>query len=70
MLPAAVPKGCHLGFGSSSARKRKSAACSVRSTRRAVQFLAAMYIHVLMLLILAIFSRNMFSAAIPSILFA
>lgn len=38
------------------------------STRRSAQFLAALYIHTLMLVILLVFSRNLFSTAIRSAL--
>lgn len=38
------------------------------SSRRSVQFLAALYIHTLVLLIFAVFSRNVFSATIRTVL--
>jgi hypothetical protein len=40
------------------------------STRRSVQFLAALYIHAFMLVILVISSRNVFSTAIRNVLLA
>ena len=46
--------------------EEKAVLAAVR-TRRVVQFLVAMYIHVLMVLILAIFSRNTFSVAIRNV---
>jgi hypothetical protein len=49
-----------------SFKKRKVAP----STRRSPQFLAALYIHTLMLVILVVFSRNMFSTAIRTVLLA
>jgi hypothetical protein len=39
-------------------------------TRRSVQFLAALYIHAFMLVILVISSRNVFSTAIRNVLLA
>jgi hypothetical protein len=42
--------------------------CAAPSTRRSVQFLVAAYIHALMLVILVIFSRNVFSTAIRTAL--
>jgi hypothetical protein len=44
--------------------KRNKASCAPPSTRRSVQFLAALYVHALMLVTLVIFSRNVFSTAI------
>jgi ABC-type polysaccharide/polyol phosphate export permease len=43
-------------------------ASAVLSTRRSVQFLAALYIHTLVFLILVVFSRNVFSATIRAVL--
>jgi cytoskeletal protein RodZ len=40
------------------------------SKRRFLQFLAALYIHTLMLGILVVFSRNLFSTAIRTVLLA
>jgi hypothetical protein len=40
------------------------------SKRRSLQFLAALYIHTLMLGILVVFSRNLFSTAIRAVLLA
>jgi hypothetical protein len=48
--------------------RTKIISCGAPSTRRSVQFLVAMYIHVLMLVILVIFSRNVFSTAIRTAL--
>jgi hypothetical protein len=47
--------------------KRTSCAAS---TRRSVQFLAALYIHALALVILVVFSRNVFSTTIRTTLLA
>jgi hypothetical protein len=44
------------------------ACCAAPSTRRSVRFLAALYTHALMVVILLIFSRNMFSTAIRTVL--
>ena len=44
--------------------KTKRTSCAAPSTRRSVQFLAALYIHALALVILVVFSRNVFSTAI------
>jgi len=44
--------------------KTKPTSCAAPSTRRSVQFLAALYIHALTLVILVVFSRNVFSTAI------
>ena len=56
------------------AKLRFECACEKKniapSTRRSLQFLAALYIHVLMLGILVVFSRNMFSTAIRTVLLA
>lgn len=59
---------CWLRFQSGS--EKKKIASSAPSTRRFVQFLAALYIRTLVLVILLIFSRNMFSTAIRSGLLA
>jgi hypothetical protein len=48
--------------------KTKRISCAGPSTRRSVQFLAALYIHALALVILVVFSRNAFSTAIRSTL--
>jgi hypothetical protein len=48
--------------------KTKRASCAAPSTRRSVQFLAALYIHALALVILVVFSRNVFSTAIRTTL--
>ena len=57
-------------LSSQCACERKKIAYSAPSTRRSVQCLAALYIHTLMLVILVVFSRNMFSTAIRSALLA
>jgi len=44
------------------------ACCAVRSTRRSVRLLVALYTHALLIVILMIFSRNVFSAAIRTTL--
>jgi len=44
--------------------------CAAPSTRRSVQFLAQLYIHALALVILVVFSRNVFSTAIRTTLLA
>ena len=48
--------------------KTKRTSCAAPSTRRSVQFLVALYIHALALVILLVFSRNMFSTAIRTML--
>jgi hypothetical protein len=50
--------------------KTKRVSCVASSTRRSVQFLAALYIHALTLVILVVFSRNVFSMAIRTALLA
>lgn len=57
-----------LGFQRASEKKKIGS--SAPSTRRSVQFLAALYIHTLILVILLVFSRNMFSTAIRLALLA
>ena len=47
---------------------RKRISFAAPSTRRSVQFLAALYIHALAFVILVIFSRNVFSTAIRTML--
>jgi hypothetical protein len=44
------------------------ACCAAPSTRRSVRFLVAPYTHALMVVILVIFSRNVFSTAIRTAL--
>jgi hypothetical protein len=44
------------------------ACCGASSTRRSVRFLVALYTHALMVVILMIFSRNVFSTAIRTTL--
>jgi len=46
----------------------KGTSCAAPSTRRAVQFLAGLYIHALAVVILVVFSRNVFSTAIRTAL--
>jgi hypothetical protein len=48
--------------------KAKRSSCAPPSTRRSVQFLAALYIHALALVTLVVFSRNVFSTAIRTTL--
>jgi hypothetical protein len=48
--------------------KTKTISCAPPSTRRSVQFLAALYIHALVLAILVVFSRNVFSTTIRTML--
>jgi hypothetical protein len=48
--------------------KTKRISCAPLSTRHSVQFLAALYIHALVLVILVIFSRNVFSTVIRTTL--
>jgi hypothetical protein len=45
----------------------KKIASAAPSTRRSVQFLATLYLHVLGLLILVVFSRSIFSRAIRTV---
>jgi hypothetical protein len=48
--------------------KMKRVSSATPSERRSVQFLAALYIHALALVILVVFSRNVFSTAIRTTL--
>jgi hypothetical protein len=48
--------------------KTKRISWAAPSSRRSVQFLAALYIHGLVLAILMVFSRNVFSTAIRTTL--
>lgn len=57
-----------LGFQSAS--EMKTIPSPAPSTQRSVQFLAVLYIHTLILVIVVVFSRNMFSTAIRSALLA
>jgi len=50
--------------------KTNTTSCAAPSTRRSVQFLAALYIHALALVILVVFSRNLFSTTIRTMLLA
>jgi len=50
--------------------KAQTMSCAAPSTRRSVQFVAALYIHTLALVILVVFSRNVFSTTIRTILLA
>jgi len=50
--------------------KTKRTSCAAPSTGRSVQFLAALYIHALALVILVVFSRNVFSTTIRTMLLA
>ena len=47
--------------------KTKRISCAPPSTRRSVQFLAQLYIHLLGLVILVVFSRNVFSTAVRTV---
>ena len=44
------------------------ACCAAPSTRHSMRFLVALYTHALMVVILVIFSRNVFSTAIRTVL--
>jgi len=48
--------------------EKKRGSCAAPSTRGSVQFLAVLYIHALALVILVVFSRNVFSTTIRSVL--
>jgi hypothetical protein len=48
--------------------KTKRISSAAPSTRPSVQFLAALYIHALVLAILVVFSRNVFSRAIRTVI--
>jgi hypothetical protein len=48
--------------------KASEASCATPSTRPAMRFLAALYIQSLMVVLLVIFSRNVFSTAIRTVL--
>ena len=50
--------------------KTKRTSCAAPSTRRSVQCSAAVYIHALALVILVVFSRNVFSTTIRTMLLA
>ncbi len=50
--------------------KTKRTSCAAPSTRHSVQFLAALYIHALALVVLVVFSRNVFSTTIRTTLLA
>jgi hypothetical protein len=50
--------------------KTKRISCAPPSTRRSVQFLVALYIQTLALVILVVFSRNVFSTTIRTTLLA
>jgi hypothetical protein len=50
--------------------KTKRISCAPPSTRRPIQFLVAMYIHALALVILVVSSRNVFSTAIRTLFLA
>lgn len=49
--------------------KTKRTSCAAPSTRRWVQFLAALYIHVFAFVIFVVFSRNVLSTTIRATLF-
>jgi|SRR5215469_3194748 len=63
-----VPSETRANLRSRWACKTKKTAFAAPSTRRSVQFLAALYIHTLILVILAVFSRNTFSRTIRTML--
>jgi hypothetical protein len=48
--------------------RSNKASWAVPSTRRSVRFLVALYAHALLVMILVIFSRNMFSRAVRTLL--
>ena len=50
--------------------KAQTMSCAAPSTRRSVQFLATIYIHALALVVLVVFSRNVFSTTIRTTLLA
>jgi hypothetical protein len=50
--------------------EKKRGSCDAPSTRRSVQFLTALYIHALALVILVVFSRNVLSTTIRTTLLA
>jgi hypothetical protein len=50
--------------------EKKRGSCAAPSTRRSVQFLTALYIHALALVILVVFSRNVLSTTIRTTLLA
>jgi hypothetical protein len=50
--------------------RTKRISCAPPSTRRSVQFLVALYIYALALVILVVFSRNVFSTTIRTMLLA
>lgn len=55
-------------MGSQHTSQTKEIISAAQSTRRSVQILATLYTHTLALLILVVFSRNVFSATIRSVL--
>jgi hypothetical protein len=55
-------------MGSQHTCETKEIISAAQSTRRSVQILATVYIHTLALLILVVFSRNVFSATVRSVL--
>jgi hypothetical protein len=55
-------------MSSADISKMKRISSATPSERRSVQFLAALYIHALVLVILVVFSRNVFSTTIRSVL--
>jgi hypothetical protein len=63
-LPTGIPDKGVCSHGSFEKKKVEP------STRRFLQFLAALYIHTLMVGILVVFSRNLFSTAIRTVLLA
>jgi hypothetical protein len=55
-------------MGSQHTCETKGISSAASLTRRSVQILATLYIHAMALVILVVFSRNVFSATIRSVL--
>jgi hypothetical protein len=55
-------------MGSQHTGETKGISSAASLTRRSVQILATLYIHTMALVILVVFSRNVFSATIRSVL--
>jgi hypothetical protein len=55
-------------YGSQHTSETKETISAAQSSRRSVQILATLYVHTLALLMLVVFSRNVFSATIRSVL--
>lgn len=54
-------------MGSDDSQAISRVRCAAPSTRRCYQFFGALYIHAMVLAMLAVFSRNAFSAAIRTV---